>query len=441
MRKRSAIVPAAVLAFAVALTACSSTSSSSPASSSGSSSGSAASSSSAGGNSGGQNITLTMEGFSGDSLIPPLTAEFEKQNPGVTVKFTGLPYPQILTQINTQLVSGTAPDIMTVFPGEGNPITVQTLAKNNYLADLSSSSWVSGFDATKKQVMGVDGKVFFTTNNLTIIPAIYNTQALAAVGAKAPTTYSDVLALCATAKSKGKVAYALGGAAGGNFYFLFYSLTASLVYGPNPNFAADQAAGKVKFTTSQWTAALQKFDDMNKAGCFSKSPLGTSLDVAQGQVAKGDALGIVTVSNQLPSIEEKATSGTTFQSAAFPATDTASDTYLPVGLGAGYGINAKSKNLDMAKKFVDFYMSKTGIQIAVKAGSIFPSVDGGSYTHDAALDGVATQAATGKTVGFFDTQWPNANVNKVFNDETQKLVDGSSSITDILTQMDNAYSE
>lgn len=380
-----------------------------------------------------------MEGFSGDSLIPPLTAEFEKENPGVTVNFTGLPYPQILTQINTQLVSGTAPDIMTVFPGEGNPITVQTLAKNNYLADLSSAPWASSFNDTNKQLMGVDGKIFFTTNNLTIIPAIYNTQALAALGVKAPTTYTEVLNLCAAAKAKGKVAYALGGAAGGNFYFLFYALTASLVYGPNPNFATDQAAGKVTFAGSKWTDALNKFSDMNKAGCFSASPLGTSLDVAQGQIAKGDAVGMVTVSNQLPSIEKKVTGSTTFETAPFPATDTAADTYLPVGLGAGYGVNAKSKNLDMAKKFVDFYMSKAGITIATQAGSIFPSIDGASYPHDKALDGVATQAASGKTVSFFDALWPNANVNKVFNDETQKLLDGSESADDILKAMDNAY--
>ncbi|RPE77820.1 MULTISPECIES: ABC transporter substrate-binding protein [unclassified Frondihabitans] len=421
MRKKHAALPVAALVVAMGLAGCTSGPQSA--------------------NGGGDGKTITWEGFSGDKTVQPIIDEFEKENPGTTVKFTGLPYPQILTQINTQLVSKTAGDIVTVFPGEGNPIAVQTLAKNKYLADLSSQSWTKSFTSAQKQVMGTDGKVYLAANNYTIIPAIYNSQALTAVGAKAPTTFSDVLALCAAAKSKGKVAYAMAGATGGTALYLPYALTSTLVYGPDSKFSEDQADGKATFSDSKWTDALDQVTQMNKAGCFSKSPNGVSLDTAQTQVAKGDAVGIVTVGNQIATIQGKAASGTTFETAAFPATDNSSDTYLPVALGAGYGVNANSKNQALAKKFIEFFMSKNGIDSAIKSGSIFPSISNGTFTHDKVLDGVLEQAAGTKTTAFPDQLWPNSNVQQVTTNQLQNILGGTTSSSAALEQMDKAYNQ
>ena len=115
-----------------------------------------------------------------------------------------------------------------VFPGNGNPIMAQTLAKGNFLADLTSASWVSEFNDANKAVMGAGGKILMGANNFTIIPALYNSQALKDVGATPPTTFLEVLQLCATAKAADKVAYSLAGLAGGNYHLLPYALTASL---------------------------------------------------------------------------------------------------------------------------------------------------------------------------------------------------------------------
>ncbi|MFD4510215.1 ABC transporter substrate-binding protein [Streptomyces sp. NPDC058457] len=420
MRRNRAVAVASVgAAAALALAGCSTDSNSSSGSASGSK-------------------TLTVAGWSGDAVMKAVVAQFEKDNPGVKVKLTGYPWPAILTQINTQLVSGTAADVDVVFPGNGNPITAQTLAKGKYLADLSAESWASNFNEATKNVMSADGKVLMVANNSTIIPATYNTQALKAIGKTAPTTWSQVLGLCSAAKAKGKVAYAMAGLAGGTFNYLPYTLTATLVYGPNPGFSAQQAAGKATFSDSQWTTALTKYQQMLKAGCFTKDSLGTSLDVAQKQVATGGALGIVTVSNQIVDIQKDAPSGTTFETAALPATDDPSQTVLPVGLGAGYGVNAKG-NVALGKKFLDFYMSKKGMDVAVKAGSIFPSTTVEGFKPTPALAGVSDQVHSDKTAAFPDQTWPNANVTQVYQDELQKLLGGQASVKDVLAAMDAAY--
>jgi raffinose/stachyose/melibiose transport system substrate-binding protein len=392
-------------------------------------------------NSGGANggTVLKMSGWADDDVAAALIKKFEEDNPGVTIDYTGLPWPGITTQINTELVSGTASDIVVVFPGNGGPIAAQTLAKGNYLADLSSSEWVSKYNDANKAVMGADGKILMGANASTIIPAIYNSQALKALGATAPSTFSEVLALCGTAKAQGKVAYGLSAVAGGNYPYLPYALSASLVYGPTPDFVEQQTEGKATFAGSKWTTVLDKYRQMVDAGCFTKDATGTSLDVAQEQVAKGDAIGMVAVSPQIKTIEGKAPAGTTFETAAFPATDNKSETILPVGLGAGLGVNAKSKNIDLAKKFVDLYLSETGMKIALETSSLFPSAPVEGYTPPANLAGVAEHARSEKTFSFPDQTWPNASVNQTYTEGLQAFIGGNSSAEDLLKQMDDAF--
>lgn len=384
---------------------------------------------------------LTISGWADDQVAAALIEQFEADHPGVTVDYTGLPWPGILTQINTELVSGTASDVVVVFPGDGNPISARTLAKGNFLADLSDAPWVSEFSEANQAVMSADGKVLMGANNLTIVPAVYNTEALAAVGATAPTTWSEVLDLCATAQENGKVAYALAAVAGGNFQQMPFALFSTLVYGPDPEFTERQAEGDATFADSNWNEAFAKMIELQDAGCFSADPLGTSLEVAQDQIAKGDALGMVTTSQQIETIAGMAPEGTAFETAAFPATDDAAETFLPVGLGAGYGVNAKAKNPELAREFVDLFLSQEGLEIALGVSTLFPSIPVASYTPTPALAGVAEKALSEQTTSFPDQLWPNSSVSQAFTDEFQKVLGGQTTIEAALAAMDKAYTE
>ena len=389
----------------------------------------------------GDGNTLTISGWSGDEVMAALIDQFKKDNPDVTVKLTELPWPSILTQINTELVSNTASDVVAVFPGNGNPITAHTLAKGDFLDDLSDSPWVDSFSEANRKVMGVGDEIFMVANNFTIIPATYNTQALEEIGASAPSTWSEVIDLCTAAQEHGKVAYAMAGLAGGPFHYLGYALSATLIDGTNPDFAEQHNAGETTFSDSPWTEVFDKYAEMRDAGCFTKDATGTSFEVARSQVAKGEAVGIVTVSNHIADIERESPEGTTFETAALPATDSPEDTILPVGLGAGYGVNAKAKNKELAHKFIDFYMSEEGLKTALSAGSIFPSIDVDGFEPTPTLAGVAEQVRSDKTAAFPDQTWPSANMTKVYEDEAQKLLGNQTTPTEALKAMDAAFTE
>src|SRR5688572_21977145 len=68
--------------------------------------------------SGSDSKTLTVASVDQGSLEDVVKA-FEAANPGVKVQFTTGGADQYTQQIRTQLPAGTAPDVMTVWPGNG----------------------------------------------------------------------------------------------------------------------------------------------------------------------------------------------------------------------------------------------------------------------------------------------------------------------------------
>lgn len=72
--------------------------------------------------------TLTLASIDQGSVEDVVKA-FEKANPGVKVRYTTSGADQYQQQIRTQLSSGTAPDVMSVWPGNGNPAATHVLAE------------------------------------------------------------------------------------------------------------------------------------------------------------------------------------------------------------------------------------------------------------------------------------------------------------------------
>lgn len=58
-----------------------------------------------------------------------VVAAFRKKNPDTKVEITYADTDQLQSTLRTQLSSGTAPDVFTVWPGNGNPAALQILQK------------------------------------------------------------------------------------------------------------------------------------------------------------------------------------------------------------------------------------------------------------------------------------------------------------------------
>lgn len=391
------------------------------------------------GNSDTSNKTLTVASVDQGSIEDVVKA-FEAANPGVKVNLSTSGADQYQQQIRTQLASGTGPDVMTVWPGNGNPGATYVLAKPGYLMDLSDQPWASKLPAGVKGVAQYNGKTYNAVFGLNGIGAVYNQQALDKAGLTPPSTWTELLAFCKAAAAKGTPAYALGNQDNWVTQLVLYALVATTVYSQDKDFDTKMAAGQATFSASPWTTAMAKYMEMNKTGCFQKNPLGTNYEASQALAATGKTLGLVQ-GNWVVALLKKQNPSGTFVLKPLPATDDTAQTFMPAAAGAGYGINAKTKNKELALKFVNFVMSPQGMSVFNgKQGSLPALPDSGS-TVDPSLADVAKYINDGKTVPFMDQLWPNAKVQQTMLSGLQEIFSGQSTPEKVLAAMDANYKE
>src|SRR4051794_40968992 len=207
---------------------------------------------------GGNAKTLTVASVDQGSIEDVVKA-FEAANPGVKVNLTTAGADQYQQQIRTQLASGTAPDVMTVWPGNGNPGATFVLAKPGYLLDLSDQPWASKYPAGVKSVAQYDGKTYNAIFGVNGIGAVYNQQAMDKAALTPPTTWTELLSFCKAAAGKGTPAFALGIQDNWVTQLALYGLVATSVYSKDADFDKKMASGQATFSNSAWTTALAKY--------------------------------------------------------------------------------------------------------------------------------------------------------------------------------------
>ncbi|MFE8958603.1 ABC transporter substrate-binding protein [Streptomyces iakyrus] len=389
------------------------------------------------GDSGGGSKTLTLASVDQGSVEDVVKA-FEKANPGIKVRYTTNGADQYQQQIRTQLASGTAPDVMSVWPGNGNPAATHVLAEPGYLRDLSDQPWAAKMPGSIKSVAQYEGKTYTAIFGQNGIGAVYNQQALAKAGLTPPDTWSGLLDFCKAAKAKGTPAFALGNQDNWVTQLVQYALVATTVYGPDRDFDTKMQAGRATFAKSPWTTALDKYLTMEKTGCFQQNPLGTNYEASQQLAASGKTLGIVQGNWVIALLKGKNPKGT-FTFKALPATDDPSATLIPAAAGAGYGINAKTKNEDLALKFVNFVMSPEGMNLFAKKQGSLPALPDTGYAVDPSLTELSTFVKANRTVPFMDQLWPNSKVQQTMLSGLQEVFSDQSTPGKVLKEMDADY--
>ncbi|WP_430781468.1 ABC transporter substrate-binding protein [Actinoplanes sp. G11-F43] len=385
----------------------------------------------------GDNQTLTIASVDQGSIEKVVDA-FKAANPGVTVNLTTSGADQYQQQIRTQLSSGTAPDVMTVWPGNGNPGATYVIAKPGYLLDLSDRPWAARLPDAVKQVAQFEGKTYNALFGLNGIGAVYNDEALEKSGLTAPTTWTGLLEFCGDAAGRGTPAFALGIQDNWVTQIALYALTATTVYGPDREFDTRLAAGQTTFANSAWTTAMAKYQEMNTAGCFQKDPLGTSYEASQTLAATGKTLGIIQGNWIVGLLKEKNPDGT-FTMKTLPATDNPAEFLMPAAAGAGYGVNAKAENKELALRFVDYVMSPAGMKLFNEAQGSLPTLPDAGTAVDPGLADLSTFVTENKTVPFMDQLWPNAKVQQTMLSGLQEVFSDQATAADVLKDMDTDY--
>ncbi|MEU8608180.1 extracellular solute-binding protein [Actinoplanes sp. NPDC048791] len=389
-------------------------------------------------NSGGGDAKVLTLASVDQGSIEDVVKAFEAANPGVKVTLTTAGADQYQQQIRTQLSSGTGPDVMTVWPGNGNPGATYVLAKPGYLLDLSDQPWASQLPPAFQKVAQYEGKTYNALFGLNGIGAVYNDQALKKAGLTAPGTWTDLLTFCRAATAKGTPAFALGIQDNWVTQLVLYALAADVVFGADKDFDTKMQNGQATFAGSQWTTAMAKYQEMSKAGCFQKNPLGTSYEASQTLAATGRTLGVVQGNWIIGLLKQKNPSGT-FTMKPLPATDDPATFLMPAAAGAGYGVNAKAKNKDLALKFVSYVMSPAGMKVFNEKQGSLPTLQNAGTEVDPGLTELSTFVKDNRTVPFMDQLWPNAKVQQTMLSGLQEVFSNQATADEVLKDMDAEY--
>lgn len=372
------------------------------------------------------------------STYEKIAQDFEKKYPNVKVKFN-YQGGDIGTLVQTQLQGGTAPDILTSFPG-GDPSdtadAVVPLAAHNRILPLTAS-WAGQIPKVWESSFNYKGKTYAYPGALQPLSAIYNKSKLDELGLKIPTTLNEVYQLCKDAKAKGVYAYGDGlDATSQGPQDLTFAQNATLIDGPDPQFSDKLAAGKTTYPTSPYVKQFQIYQKMFNDGCFGVGSVGRTSDQAVTEVAAGHALGIVTVGAALATLHSQAPKSQ-FAIAAMPATNDGK-TYISALPGFVTTINAKSKNPTTAQAFLDFMGTPEESLIYAKGFASVPVLPNDKYKAPAELKDFAALVADNK---FAPLEAMQAQVQAALNQGVQSMLLGNDTPQSVAQKMQAAYTK
>lgn len=385
----------------------------------------------------GDKETLTFLSPYTKDQTEPLLQAFEQSHPGkkVNASYLAKDSQQLLL---TQLAAGTAPDVMYMNPGAGAPTAVGVLAKAGYLADLSDAPWASKIPDDYKPYLSHEGRVYAFPSTIFGLGGLYNMTDMRRLGLTAPDTWSAVLAFCAAAKQKGAVAYAAGAGEGWIAQLITYALVSTLVDGKDESFESGVGKGS-KFAGSEWVTALRKHREMAKAGCFQSNPTGTDGPASYKLVGSGKALAVVQVSAVLADVQAQAPQGTEFQLLPLPATDNQAETHMPASLSSTMGINAKAKNPELAREFVNWMSEPAQLaKLASRQAGTLPTITAPDLTPPAVLSDFQKRAQGGRTTPIPDSVWPNPTIQATHIAGVQAMLLDKKTPEQIAAEMDTA---
>ncbi|PRH85344.1 sugar ABC transporter substrate-binding protein [Labrys okinawensis] len=301
-----------------------------------------------------EDATLTIESWRNDDLAiwqEKLIPAFEKANPGIKVNFTPSAPPEYNAALNAKLDAGTAGDVIACRPFDAS----LELYKKGQLTDLSGLAGMDNFtDAAKSAWQTDDGKTTFCVPVASVIHGfIYNKDAFDKLGLKPPQTEEEFFAALDKIKADGTyIPMAMG------TKDLWEAATMGYQnIGPNYWKGEDGRLalikGTQKLTDADW---VEPFVTLAKW----KSYLGDGFEAqtypdSQNLFTLGRAAIYPAGSWEISPFGAQAQ----FKMGAFPPpVRNAGDTcYISDHNDIGFGLNAKSKNPEAAKKLLAWMAS------------------------------------------------------------------------------------
>lgn len=268
--------------------------------------------------------------------------------------------------VKTRIAANDMPDLLTY--NSGSLFQVLNLEKN--FVDLSKETFAERIVDSFKTVVSA-GKGFYGIpyQPIPVGGILYNKKVYARLGLSVPKTWNEFLANCEKIKAAGLVPVIASYKDDWTAQLLlladFYNLNAQV-----PSFAADYTANKAKFaTTPAALRGFEKIQEVYKKGYINKEPMATTYDNAQAMLANGEGAHYPMATWVLSAINANYPDKINDIGFFAQPSDSPNINGVTLWMPTNISIPKTSKNIEAAKKFLDFFVSDEGLAAYMSVGA------------------------------------------------------------------------
>jgi raffinose/stachyose/melibiose transport system substrate-binding protein len=317
-------------------------------------------------------ITYTTWRSEDRAAFQVLIEKFQKENPNITIKYEpSEDATAYYATLKANLIAGTGPDVFDNHPN--NDFVMW--AKEGLLADLSGLDFIKTYAPGPKAMTTVDGKVYGYNHGVNMILFIYNREIYKSLGLSIPKNYADLVATVKKLKENGYggIAYCGGDV---KSQWLWHALAIeemgaesykALIEGIDKGQITTVKDNKIFYETLKTLSRYAKDQLFYDSFASIKYPQALSL-FAQKKAAIM-MMGTWTFGskdNDYPGIDQGIF--------ALPTQSQANIAYAEAAQISL--VNAKSKNVEAAKKWVNFMATPENSSIYITKTKMTPTVMG-----------------------------------------------------------------
>jgi len=369
-----------------------------------------------------------------------LAQSYMDSHPGVTIEIQKLGldgYPSLLT---TQLNAGNGPDVFYTLSGTGQNPSVGPLAEAGLVLPLDTEVLQESLPEAVQAGWVFDGTFYGVPTSVQVNGLVVNGPLAeeSAIDWTAATTLEDLAAQCADAAENGLAVLGLAGAVPTAPAITTLGFAASTVYGPEPDWNEQRAAGETTFAESDgWHDALQAVKSLYDAGCMQPGAEGGGFDALTNGVAGGTMLAFAAPSSATVTLANASGGALKMIVLPMPAPE-GLDPKVVLTSTDGIAGNAKTKSPELVKDFIQWSAEPEQAAMMAEIQGTLPLGGDTADLPEAYQSSQALLTSEG-TRPYPPVDWPNGAVFDALGTGVTGILTGQRTIEQVLESMDTAW--
>jgi raffinose/stachyose/melibiose transport system substrate-binding protein len=330
--------------------------------------------------------------------FPQMIERFEKANPGIKVKLNYMARNDMVTSIPARMQAGNPPDVVMV-----DREFILHWGGNGQLQRLNDEPFVERMQPALKPYLGLGDDVYYSMLEVSGMGVYTNNDLFEKAGIDSyPQNMDELVKTCKVFNDAGIQPMLLAANNGGWTPFIYF-LAMGLADGDMPDATRIDklVTGELKFADDKYMKnAFEGFRRMLDADCFdAKISAGTDpWSVALTSFQSGRVAMLPQgMWNITPFMNDSLPENFSFH----PFSAVNGETGITMDYnGPGWAIPTAAKDVDAAKKWIDFWMQDENLQIFLRADTGITTLEGGTSGVPAVADPFVKARTAGNMVTF-----------------------------------------